>query len=68
MTKAEIARELRNVRALLRTKRANGEDISGLYGAQQALAWVVEGKMAPSKAEAMIDRIAEDYHARKAGV
>jgi len=60
-TEAEIKKELRKVRALLAKKRKAGvDDVDILYGAQQALGWIVENLGSPSGLDRTIDRLAED--------
>lgn len=54
----EIARELKKVRQLLQEYRANEWDDNMLYGAQQALVWVLKRGDSPSRLEATIDYVA----------
>lgn len=55
----EIEKELLEVRALLKKRRDDGsEDTDMLYGAQQALGWVIEKLRSPSEVEKAIERVA----------
>lgn len=58
-TETEIEKELREVRRLLKTCRDGGDDEDMLYGAQQALGWVIEKLQSPSEFEVTIKHIAE---------
>jgi hypothetical protein len=59
-TEIEIVRELKRVRELLAAYRANGDNEDMLYGAQQALVWVLGRGISPSELEQAIQEIAED--------
>ncbi len=58
-----IKRELRAVRAALAKRRAAGEEDGAgvLYGAQQALGWIVEDLAPPSRYDRIIDKIAAHW-------
>jgi hypothetical protein len=59
-TETEIEQELLEVRRLLAKRRdAGSEDTDMLYGAQQALGWVIEKLKSPSKLETTIERVAD---------
>lgn len=62
-TELEMRRELKSVRSLLAENRRNGIDIDILYGAQQALAWIIEEARSPSELESVIRQIAEEVWA-----
>lgn len=57
-TELEVTRELKNVRKLLAEYRARGEDYEGatniLYGAQQALIWLLYKGDSPTRLEEII--------------
>lgn len=54
-TELEIRRELRAVRAMLEAKRVAGsEDTDTLYGAQQALGWMLGELRSPTELEAAV--------------
>lgn len=55
----EIARELKKVRVLLGELRANGENTSLMYGAQQALVWMMGQGMPPTELCGLIQRVAK---------
>jgi hypothetical protein len=55
----EVAKELKRVRDLLKEYRANKWDEDMLYGAQQALVWVMEQGISPSELEETIQFVAE---------
>ena len=66
----DIRRELREVRRLLAKARAEARvdddaDIDMLYGAQQALGWVLEELGSPSDLDREIRKIAIASHFRK---
>jgi hypothetical protein len=59
-TADEIEFELSRVRQLLRLHRASGDEDNGmLYGAQQALGWIIEGLQSPSMLENTIAEVAQ---------
>ena len=60
-TESEIRLELNEVRQLLSKLRANGlhDDIDMLYGAQQALGWILGELEPPSEMEKMIYLLAQ---------
>jgi hypothetical protein len=60
MRELEIARELKRVRTLLRQRRATDGETDILYGAQQALSWVLERGVSPSELVAVIEKLAEE--------
>jgi hypothetical protein len=60
MTELEVARELKSVRRLLAEYRANGENDEMLYGAQQALVWVLGRGLSPSRLEEVIHEVAKE--------
>lgn len=59
-TRIEIERELTKVRRALKRHREAGleDDTDMLYGAQQALGWIVEGKQPMSRLQKTIEHIA----------
>ena len=57
----EIARELKRVRKLLVEIRENGDDQKLMYGAQQALVWVLKQGISPSELDATISSVAEEF-------
>ena len=64
-TELEVARELKRVRKILADIRAdNGEagdaDENIMYGAQQALVWMLRQGMSPIQLDAVILKLAED--------
>jgi hypothetical protein len=61
-SRAEITVELVKVRAILAKLRSDdGEDSTDMmYGAQQALAWLVEKAMSPSDLHDVISDLAEE--------
>jgi hypothetical protein len=59
-TELEVRRELREVRKLLKALRAEGEDVDMMYGAQQALIWLLGDGKKPSELEKMIHELAKD--------
>jgi NAD-dependent SIR2 family protein deacetylase len=56
----EIHQELKRVRKLLAQYRVNDWDDSLLYGAQQALVWMLEQGVSPSELEKTILEVAKD--------
>ena len=58
-TQAKIERELVKVRDLLKQCRDSGSDEDMLYGAQQALGWVLGQLQSPSKLAELIEDTAE---------
>lgn len=59
-TELDIARELKRVREQLAQWRANGWDDDLLYGAQQALIWMLGRGTPPSELEAVIMALAKE--------
>lgn len=58
-TKAEVEQQLREVRAILEADRARGsKDTDMMYGAQQALGWVLGELKAPAEMEKFITALA----------
>lgn len=65
-TKNEIERELRAVRKRLSEIRAAGsEDTDTLYGAQQALGWVLGELSSPTQLELLIEQVLLDTLSRR---
>jgi hypothetical protein len=60
--RSELEIELVLVRGMLaRLRQESGEDGTGiLYGAQQALVWILEDKMSPSKLQDLIEEVADE--------
>lgn len=60
-TELEVARELKSVRKMLAKWRKAGEDEDLLYGAQQALLWVLKRGMSPTELEGAIQELAQEF-------
>jgi hypothetical protein len=63
----EIHQELKRVRKLLAQYRVNDWDDSLLYGAQQALVWMLEQGVSPSELEKTILEVAKDLEEARNG-
>lgn len=62
-TELDVRRELKEVRSLLEGARRSGrEDADMLYGAQQALGWVLDQLRSPSDMEKCILDVAGEWH------
>jgi hypothetical protein len=56
----EVQRELHSIRALLKPARDRGEYHAMLYGAQQALGWVLDQLQSPTELEKTIREVAKE--------